>query len=222
MRHRDPLPGRRVGADLSASPVDSADVDRKLLDAIDRLGRALRATRRRIATDLGLSTLQIEIIDRLDHLGPLPVGQLAREVDVSAPTASDAVATLERKQLLERHRSPDDGRVTIAYLTDTGQATADKVRGALRALRVAPNQSVSGDRGVALQVLLEEMLRLHEAGVITINRSCLRCRHYQPPTAARPAHCHLLDAPLETHQLRVDCPDHEAAGPEALSARGAS
>ncbi|MCO8128200.1 MarR family transcriptional regulator [Acidimicrobiia bacterium EGI L10123] len=193
----------------------TADVDRKLLDAIERLGRALRAARQRIATDLGLTTLQIEIIDRLDHLGPLPVGQLARELDVSQPTASDAVAALERKLLLERRRSPDDGRITIAGLTDTGQASADRIRDGLRALRPRSDDSRALDRGTALEVLLQEILRLQEAGVITINRSCLSCRHYQPPADGNPAHCHLLDTRLETHELRVDCPDHATADPES-------
>jgi DNA-binding MarR family transcriptional regulator len=194
----------------------TADVDRKLLDAIERLGRALRATRQRLATDLGLTTLQIEIIDRLDHLGPLPVGQLARELDISQPTASDAVASLERKQLLERRRSPDDGRITIAVLTDTGGASADRIRDGLCALRPTSDQSRSLDRGTALEVLLHEILRLQKAGVITINRSCLSCRHYQPPAGGNPAHCHLLDTRLETHELRVDCPDHGATDPATL------
>ena len=119
----------------------TTDVDRKLLDAIERLGRALRAARQRMATDLGLTTLQIEILDRLDHLGPLPVGQLARELDVSQPTASDAIATLEGKELLERRCSTDDGRITTAHLTDTGQAAADKIRNGLSALHGEPNRS---------------------------------------------------------------------------------
>lgn len=197
----------------------TADVDRKLLDAIDRLGRALRAARQRIATDLGLTTLQIEIVDRLDHLGPLPVGQLARELDVSQPTASDAVAALERKLQVERHRSPDDGRITIARLTDTGQASAEKIRDGLRALRPPSDQSRSGDRGVALEVLLQEILRLQVAGVITINRSCLSCRHYRPAADGNPAHCHLLDTSLETYELRVDCPDHATTSPGTLRSR---
>jgi DNA-binding MarR family transcriptional regulator len=198
----------------------TADVDRKLLDAVERLGRALRAARQRIATDLGLSTLQIEIMDRLDHLGPLPVGQLARELDVSQPTASDAIATLERKHLLERRRSPHDGRVTLAHLTNTGRVSADRLRDELGALHPAPRQSQSSDRGIALHVLLEEILRLQRAGVITVNRSCLSCRHYGPPAAGDPAHCHLLDMPLEPVELRVDCPDHDTADPGALSPRG--
>ena len=194
----------------------TTDVDRKLLDAIERLGRALRAARQRMATDLGLTTLQIEILDRLDHLGPLPVGQLARELDVSQPTASDAIATLEGKELLERRCSTDDGRITTAHLTDTGQAAADKIWNGLRALHGEPNRSQSPNRGIALEVVLQEILRLQRAGVITINRSCLSCRHYQPPTTDSPAHCHLLATPIEPAELRVDCPDHNATDPEAL------
>ena len=196
-------------------PTGADDLDRKLLDAIERLGRALRVARQRIATTLGVTTLQIEIIDRLDHLGPLPVGRLARELDITQPTASDAIATLERKGFLERSRSTDDGRITVAQLTVTGRATAATIRDELHALQPDPHQAHRPERAIALEVLLREILRLQRAGVITINRSCFTCRHYQPPTGGTPAHCLLLDTPLEPAQLRVDCPDHDPAdGPD--------
>lgn len=196
-------------------PAGTDDLDRKLLDAIERLGRALRVARQRIATTLGLTTLQIEIIDRLDHLGPLPVGQLARELDITQPTVSDAIATLERKQLLERNRSTDDRRITVAQLTDTGRATAATIRNELHSLHPEPHQPQPPERAIALEVLLDEILRLQRAGIITINRSCLSCHHYQPPTDDTPAHCLLLDTPLKPAQLRVDCPEHDPAdGPD--------
>ena len=60
-------------------------------------------------------------------------------------------------------------------------------------------------------VLLGEIARLHRAGVITVNRSCLSCHHYAPPPADGPAHCLLLGLPLNDGDLRLDCPDHLAA-----------
>lgn len=59
--------------------------------------------------------------------------------------------------------------------------------------------------------MLGEIARLHDAGVITVNRSCLTCRHYQPPGPRSRARCLLLARPLPDRDLRVDCPEHEPA-----------
>lgn len=185
-------------------------LDRKLLDAVERLGHALRAARQRIATDLGLTSLQVGIIERLDHLDALPIGRLARELDVSQPTVSDSVATLVDKGLLARRRSAQDGRITLSTLTTDGLRVAERIQDALRPLYPTQHESSIDERGVALSVLLDEILRLQRAGVITVNRSCFSCHHYQPSTTTTSARCLLLDAMLTPAELRVDCPDHRA------------
>lgn len=185
-------------------------VDRKLLDAVERLGDALRAARRRIATDLGLTTLQVGIIERVDHLGAVPVGRLANELDVSQPTISDSAAALVDKGLLKRRRSTQDGRITLCTLTTHGHRISKKIRQQLRPLYAETDASDTDERGAALGVLLDEILRLQRAGIITVNRSCLSCLHYQPPVNDASAHCLLLDTPLPPPELRVDCPEHRA------------
>lgn len=185
-------------------------LDRKLFDAIERLGHALRSARQRIATDLGLTSLQVGIIERLDRLGALPIGRLARELDVSQPTVSDSVAALVDKGLLARRRSAQDGRIALSTLTTDGHRVAGKIQDALRPLYPTQDESSIDERGAALSVLLDEILRLQRAGVITVNRSCLSCHHYQPPTTSTSAHCLLLNATLPPPALRVDCPDHRA------------
>lgn len=191
-----------------AGPVK--DVDAKFLDAVERLGRALQAARQRVATDTGLTALQTVMLERLRDRGALPVGRIAQELDVSQPTASDAVNALERKGLLQRRRSPDDGRVALIDLTEDGAARAAWIHDELRANRSGPTSPRAQARGQALEVLLQEILTLQRAGVITVNRSCLSCRHFEARTAAGPAHCHLLGVSLEPHDLRVDCPEHDS------------
>lgn len=186
------------------------NVNRKLFDAVERLGHALRAARQRIATDLGLTSLQVGIIERLDHLGALPIGRLASELDVSQPTISDSAATLVEKGLLARRRSAHDGRLTLSTLTADGHRVAEKIQEELRPLYPEQDESGIDERGATLSVLLDEILRLQRAGVITVNRSCLSCHHYQPPTTSTSAHCLLLNATLPPPTLRVDCPDHRA------------
>jgi DNA-binding MarR family transcriptional regulator len=187
-----------------------ADVDRKLLRAIDRLGRALRAARQQVATRHGLTPLQVQVLERLDDGGPVTVGGLAAELDVSQPTLSDAVATLDCKGFVIRSRAERDGRVTVIALTPAGTSLAGRI-GADLAPVLEPGSPAGGEkRASALEVVLEEILRLQRAGIITVNRSCLSCDHYQPPATDGAGHCLFLDTPLRPEDLRVDCDEHAA------------
>lgn len=186
------------------------DLDRKLLAAVDRLGRALRAARQRVATDHGLSPLGVNILEVLADGRPRRVGELAAELDITQPTVSDSLVTLEGRALVSRAPDPADRRSTLVGLTDAGADQARAIVAALAPL-AGGEADPTGDRATTLRVLLGEIARLRHAGVITVDRSCLTCRHFQPPAGGAPAHCLLLDAPLADPDLRVDCPEHEPA-----------
>ncbi len=193
----------------------SSDVDRKLLAAAERLGRALRAGRQQAATRHRLSVLQLQVLEVLADGTPRRVGTLAAELEVTQPTASDAVASLQEKGQVERRRDDADGRASVVALTESGAALAATVAGELAHYVGHRRGDDHAERAVALRVLLGEIGRLQLAGLITVDRSCLTCRHFQPPAGNAPARCLLLRATLHDADLRVDCPEHEAAGPEA-------
>jgi DNA-binding MarR family transcriptional regulator len=196
------------------------ELERKLLAAADRLGRALRAARQPVGTRHGLSLLQVLAIEQLAARGARRVGELAGELDVTQATASETIASLETKGVVTRRRDDRDGRATVVSLTPAGVELAAVIEAELAAItdaerRVQPvsdadANSADADTAVALRVLLGEIGRLQRAGVITVNRSCLTCAHYRAPDAGRLAHCGLMDAPLFDRDLRVDCPEHVA------------
>lgn len=187
-----------------------ADLDRKVLAAVERLGRALRAARQQVATRHQLSLLGLSVIETLTDGRPRRVGDLAGELDVTQPTVSDAVTTLQSRGLTGRHRDPDDLRSSLVTLTDDGAAIGSDVAAELQPV-LAAESGTATDRATALRVLLGEIARLQHAGVITVNRSCLTCLHYQPPGMGAPAHCLLLGTDLHDEDLRVDCAEYDTA-----------
>lgn len=183
------------------------DLDRKVLAAVERLGRALRAARQALATRHELSLLGLSVIETLSDGRPRRVGDLAAELDVSQPTVSDAVTALDRRGLIRRDRDPHDLRSTLVVPTETGTRLAADVAAELAPL-LGARSGTHTDRATTLRVLLGEIARLQAAGVITVNRSCLTCRHFQPAGPRSRARCLLLAAALPDHDLRVDCPEH--------------
>jgi DNA-binding MarR family transcriptional regulator len=194
-----------------------SELDRKLLAAVERLGRALRAARQHLATRHRLSLLQIHLLEQLADRRARRVGELAAELDISQPTASDAIATLHDKGLVTRRRDVDDGRATVVALTARGVELATTVAAELAPLLAGDHATAADDRATALRVLLGEISRLQRAGVITVNRSCLTCHHFRPPQDGA-AHCLLLDEPLADADLRLDCPDHRRVPTQPLPA----
>lgn len=187
-----------------------AELDRKVLAAVERLGRALRAARQHVATRHELSLLGISVIETLADGRARRVGDLAAELDVSQPTVSDAVTTLDKRRLILRDRDPKDLRSSLVTLTNDGHSVATDIATELRPV-LAAEAGTSDERATTLRVLLGEIARLQTAGIITVNRSCLTCRHYQPPATRTRARCLLLDTALRDEDLRVDCPEHEPA-----------
>ena len=191
----------------------TGDLDRRLFAAVERLGRALRAARQYLATRYHLSTLGVSILETLADDRKRRVGDLAAELHISQPTASDALATLDQHGLVIRRRDPSDRRSTLVSLSPAGADIAADITTQLSPLLTTGVESAEA-RGPTLRLLLAEIARLQAAGVISINRSCLTCHHYQPTQNSSPAHCLLLNKTLHDTELQVNCGDHQPATAE--------
>lgn len=193
----------------------TADLDRRLADAVERLGNGLRALAQRSARSQNLSPLQQQVVLALCRQPPTrrEVNALAAEFDVTTPTVSDAVAALERKQLLTR--SPgSDGRRRLLTLTPQGRSVAAELESWDEPLLAALGSLPEADRAVTLHNLLRVIADLQRSGAINIARTCTTCRFFRADVhddPAAPHHCELLRAPLPLTELRTDCPEHQLA-----------
>jgi DNA-binding MarR family transcriptional regulator len=198
----------------NALPPGSRDLDTKLVAALERLGQALRVELRDLAMDEGLSPTQAQIVLRLaaERSPQRRVGALAAALDVSQPTISDAVASLERKRLLERRPAAGDARVATLALTARGRAVAGRLAAWDERARAELERLPRHARQETLTLLLDLIAGLQRAGVVGVARTCPTCRFFRfqaRPGAARPHRCALLDVALAPDDLRLDCPEHE-------------
>ena len=192
------------------------DVDAKIVAALERLSQVFRVRLREAARERDLSPTQAQfLIYLLYHEVELRrVSQLARDFDLTQATVSDAVASLETKGLIQREEWPEDRRVVTLWLTPDGEklATAlsrwaDPVREHLK--RFSPEE-----RQAVMRFLIGLIGSLQRSGLITVARMCVTCRFFRQdihPGEPSPHHCGLLDVPLGSADLRVDCPEHEPA-----------
>jgi DNA-binding MarR family transcriptional regulator len=190
-------------------------LEERVLAAIERLAQARRAHTQDMATAHGLSPLQLEVLRCLHDPTDRPRGSssLARELDVSIPTITDAVATLRSKNLVTENNDHNDARRRILALTSRGRAIA--INTARERLSIAESlQGLGTQRQAAtLHVLLQLIAEYHRRGVLGVDRSCATCRFHR--TAANGSQrCELLGVALKATDLRVNCPEHEAMSPQ--------
>jgi DNA-binding MarR family transcriptional regulator len=112
-------------------------------NAIVRLFRLVNRMHNRAIDRHGLSAEQGHILSVLWTLGPIPIGQLQRQVALSSGTLTGAIDRMAAQGLVRRQTSPDDHRAVVieprvpakkrAQIEATVDATEHEVWGALTA-----------------------------------------------------------------------------------------
>lgn len=141
---------------------------------------------------------------------PMRLNDVARELCLTAATASDAVMTLVEKKLVRKERSPDDQRALVITLTAAGRREAQQTAGWTEVVRAGVRSLTPEEQTVFLRGLTKVMYSLQEQGVISVARMCVGCTYFQPYVhvdAARPHQCGFVNKPMGDGQLRLECPD---------------
>jgi len=196
---------------LTISPGAAPDVDLKLVAALERVGQALRVQMWDKAKQHGLSPIQLQLLLRLatDPPGRRRIGVLAAELDVTHPTVSDAIAVLRRKELVDRDAV---SRTASVSLSARGRSVADDLASWDQRTREELADVSAADKQSMLGLLLDLIAGLQRSGAISVARMCVTCRFFRRdahPDTAQPHHCALVDVPMGTGDLRVDCAEHE-------------
>jgi DNA-binding MarR family transcriptional regulator len=203
------------------TPLNPKPIYQRIREGLARLASALRTEDWERAQNLGLNPTQLAILDGLAGRSTgLGVKQIAFELGVSQPTATDSIKALEAKGYVGRRPDPADGRVVRIVLTGKGKAIRSRPDGTIGVGDViATLPTVEQER---MLVALVGIIRgLQEADAIPVQRMCVSCIHFRPfvhPTGPTPHHCNFVDAAFGQADLRIECREHEAADPSLRAA----
>ncbi|MCR6643860.1 MAG: MarR family transcriptional regulator [Terricaulis sp.] len=177
-----------------------------------RLAALARQDEWRAGEAQGLTPTQGDILTTLAQRAEgMRVGALAAQIHVSQATASDALAALDRKGLIERYADPTDKRATLLRLSRKGRALAKRWPDGFA--RVIDTLSPK-DQAALMGIVVRAIAALERQGAVSRQRMCLSCQFFAEnahPGAARPHHCRLIGAALGEGDLRIDCPEHQEA-----------
>lgn len=204
------------------TPRTPHSVHSRIVEGLDRIATAMRADDWSRARALGLNPTQFAILVHLQgRMTGAGVKDIALQLGVSQPTATDSINALERKGLVEKHQGVADRRAVHIVLTADGLSALHQGDAAPGDAERAITALASGDQEHLLVTLVTMIRHLQEAGTIPIQRMCVSCRHFRPyahADAANTHHCNFVDAAFGQRDLRVDCREHETADPSFRAA----
>jgi len=187
-----------------------------LAAGLEKIGLAMKSRTWRREGRAGLGPLQRQVLTllRAKPNKSAQVSAIAEELVVRLPTASEAVATLERKRLVKRRRLMRDGRIVTVELTARGARACAPAVGMPNHLAAATGALTSAEQVVFLKGLMKVIRTLQTRGEISVARMCVSCRYFRPnqyDDPAQPHHCEYMNAPFGDQALRLECAEYEPA-----------
>ncbi|HEU4686416.1 MAG TPA: MarR family winged helix-turn-helix transcriptional regulator [Nitrospira sp.] len=191
----------------------------QLASGFEKIGLAMKSRSWRREGRAGLGPLQRQILTLLRSKPgqQAQVSTIANELVVRLPTASEAVATLERKRLVRRRRTMNDGRIVTVELTARGLRACGPSASMPDHLATAIGLLSATDQTCLLKGLVKVIRTLQEQGEISVARMCVSCRYFRPhqhENEEKPHHCDYVNAPFGDASLRLDCVEYEPAPTE--------
>lgn len=194
----------------------------RVATALAKISLVMRHRAWRDGMGQDLTPTQAQALTFLDRQPGATLGQVADALGIKAPTASEAVGTLEHRGLLTKSRHPDDARRLALFLTAAGRRQAEEVALWPDFLARVVHQLSDQEQAVLLRTLQLMIRELQVRGEVPIAQMCSTCRFFRPfvhADEAAPHHCAFVDLPFGDRDLRFDCREQEAAtGAEAESA----
>lgn len=183
----------------------------KVVAALERLSEAFRVLLWHEAKQHGLSPIQVQILTFLLHYPEKlkTVTHLASHFNMTKATISDAIKTLEAKDLLKRKADVYDNRSHTLLLTKAGKVIAKKVEKFAHPMQGSVNAIPPEKQAGLLEQLLGLIHDLNQQLIITPQRMCFNCRFYEQKGKTQ-HYCHLIRAPLKGGDLRLDCQEFES------------
>ncbi len=192
------------------------EIDYAIFAALERIYQAFRSMLWDYAKHNQLSPIQIQF---LLYLASKPeeqrrVSNIARDFDLTPATVSDAIKTLENKQLLKRTVSTRDKRVHTLDLTENGRELTKVLSNWQKVLLSQIASFPEDTKESVILFLLQLVESLKEARIISEVKTCLSCQYFQMEnqliTKKQQFRCLLRDVALNLYDLKVDCPNYRA------------
>lgn len=185
------------------------DLTGKIVVGLERISEAFKVLLWEHAKANGLSPIQIQILIFVAHhkQAYCNVSHLAQEFNVTKPTISDAVKALSLKQLIHKDNSSPDSRSYTIILSEKGKNIVSTTENFAKPIQNILDQTAIENLEVMYKAITDLIFGLNKSGNLSVQRMCFSCKYYDKIEEEH--FCNFLNKPLQTKEIRVDCPEFE-------------
>jgi DNA-binding MarR family transcriptional regulator len=108
-------------------PLLHSDLVEELELLLRLIAKEVRRKGREILTEFSITPLQFDALNYLHEFGDLTIGELSNKLYLAYSTTTDLVDRMERNDLVERVRDPNDRRVVRLHMKEKGRDLIQKV-----------------------------------------------------------------------------------------------
>jgi len=199
---------------------DTEPLASRIATGLHKIGLAMKQQAWAQASEEGLSATQGQILATLGSGVPLTGSDLSERLGVTLPTISESVRVLVDKKLVVKSPDPRHPRASLITPTQKGAALGARARSWPEFMAEAVHELDPDEQRGFYAGVMKMIRSLQEQGLIPVSGMCATCTHFRPHVrpGATPHHCDLVNVPLASEQLRLDCPEHEHASDAARPA----
>lgn len=190
--------------------MEETSISEKIAVGLERISEAYKALLWNEAKKTGLSPIQIQILIFISkHKDELcNISQLAQEFNLTKPTVSDAVKTLEKKQLIIKDFSVTDNRSFCILLSKAGERQVVEIQDYYKPVEMQLEKLPQEHLESLYSSISGLIYGLNQIGVLNVQRTCFGCKFYEKTAGGH--FCHLLEQPIANKEIRLDCNEFEA------------
>ena len=182
----------------------------RIIVALQKVSEAFRVLLWEKAKEHSLSPIQIQIMIFIKYHPEemCKVAYLAQEFNLTKATISDAVKTLISKKVLRKAQCSYDNRSFVLSLTEGGDNVVNDIESYTSDFNESLQGVSDGSKPMLLQELMGIIYQLNKLNIITHQRMCFTCNHYNGDRV-NAHYCGFLQSRMDTKSLRIDCIDYK-------------
>ncbi len=186
-----------------------ANLSDKIVVGLERIAEVFKVLLWEKAKSVGLSPIQIQIlIFTAYHKQDLcNVSHFAKEFNVTKPTISDAIKVLDKKGMIIKDHSSADSRSYSITLSDVGHDIIAQTFNFSNPLKKQVDGFSQPELESLFETLSQLIFKLNKNGILRVQRTCFGCKYFEKNNGIN--YCNLLQKPLETNEIRLDCLEFE-------------
>ena len=188
---------------------DHNNLDGKIVAGFERLSQVFRVLLWEKAKKYDLSPIQIQLLIFLKHHSgnKSTVSYLAKEFNLTKATVSDTIKILEQKNYILKQTNARDSRSYTIELTAAGLEIVLRTEDFTDPLYDIVTETSENDKMFLWQNISFLIQQLHAMQIISVQSTCYNCHYFSQQNGG--GHCKLMEMPLQSKDIRLDCNDHK-------------